>query len=148
MSVAARADQPTILIHDARDAYLAFAQALLAVAQADNPAIGALAAILRVSRPEASRVADQLYRRGLITRVEDSADRRRSLLGLTGGGTDLVGALLVGDRAVLARALARLEPDDLQQLLQGLHAALALARTTLPTPGLPAPAPVLRVPGR
>jgi DNA-binding MarR family transcriptional regulator len=150
MSATARTDQRTSLVHDALDAYLAFAQALhktvdvwlqldlsivelkalLVIAQGEEPIIGGLAAILHVSRPEASRVADQLYRRGLITRVEDRVDRRRSLLGLTRAGHDLVNALLIGDRTSLAGSLTCLEPADLQGLAQGLHALLSLPQST------------------
>jgi DNA-binding MarR family transcriptional regulator len=151
MSATARADQRSSLVHDALDAYLAFAQALhapmvgawlrldlsmvelkalLVVAQGEAPTIGGLAVILHVSRPEASRVADHLYRRRLITRVEDRVDRRRTLLGLTRTGHDLAGALLVGDRTSLAGSLTRLELADLQGLVQGLRALLALPRST------------------
>jgi DNA-binding MarR family transcriptional regulator len=147
MSVTVRANQRTTLMHEALDAYLVLARslhqanigawvrldfsltelkALMAVAQKDRPSISGLAALLQVSRPEASRATDQLYRRGLITRVEDRADRRRSLLGLTAAGQDLVAALLLGDPAALAGAVARLELADLQQLVQGLRALLAV----------------------
>jgi DNA-binding MarR family transcriptional regulator len=146
MSAAARADQRTTLLHEALDAYRAFSQALhtttasawqrldlsmfelkalMTIAQAEMLTVGGLAATLSVVRSEASRAADQLYRRGLITRVEDQVDRRRSLLGLTCSGHDLVDALLVGDQAPLAGSLTSLDPGDLQRLTQGLCALLA-----------------------
>jgi DNA-binding MarR family transcriptional regulator len=156
MSAAARANQHTTLFHDALAAYLAVSQvlrkttasawlqlnlsmpelkALVAIRRRDTLTVGGVAMILRVTRSEASRTADQLYRRGLITRAEDRADRRRSLLGLTRTGHDLVGALLVGDQASLAGSLACLEPADLQRLTQGLRALLASPPNS---PGLPA----------
>jgi hypothetical protein len=71
-----------------------------------------------------------LYRRGLISRVEDRVDRRRSLLGLTRTGHSLADTLLVGDRMSLAGSLARLDLADLQGLAQGLRALLALPQST------------------
>jgi DNA-binding MarR family transcriptional regulator len=151
MNATARIDQRTTLVHDALHACLTVVQtlltattgawlqldlstselkALLAVVQQDGLTIGGLAVLLGVSRPEASRVADQLYRRGLITRVEDPADRRRSLLGLTRTGHDVVGALFQGDQSLLASSLTHLETAELQQLVQGLRTLLALPRSS------------------
>jgi DNA-binding MarR family transcriptional regulator len=141
MSEAARVDQRPALLHEALDAYQAFSRALgtttagawiqldlsmvelkalLAIARQDGLTIGGLAARLRLTRPGVSRVADQLYRRGLITRLEDRADRRRSLLGLTSEGHALVGRLSYGDPRLLSASLASLEATDLHQLLIGL----------------------------
>jgi DNA-binding MarR family transcriptional regulator len=154
-----RTDARTQLLHDALDAYLAFAQALhtttarawqhldfcmlelkalMAIAQGDTLTVAGLAAVLKVVRSEASRTADALYRRGLITRVEDQDDRRRSLLRLTGAGQDLVGALLIGDQEALTHAVASLEPADLQRLAQGLLALLACTPGAPASPAMPA----------
>jgi DNA-binding MarR family transcriptional regulator len=136
------------LLHETLESYLAVAEALsksvvndwiqlnlsmvelkalLAVARRDGLNIGELAALLRLTRPGASRVADQLYLRGLITRQEDPGDRRRSLLGVRHDGQVLVAQLCHGDLQVLSSALARLQTTDLHSFLQGLRALTAVS---------------------
>src|SRR4051794_29785446 len=104
----------------ARDMRPAFGFVIRAVA-AEEPTVGRLAELLGVSRQAASKVSDEMVRRGyLLRRAPDPADRRRTRLRLSAKGrrvreraaaeSDAIEAELrdaAGDRAVagLRRAL-------------------------------------------
>jgi DNA-binding MarR family transcriptional regulator len=69
---------------------------------------GAAAELVHVSLPAASRVVDDLVRRGLVERHEDAADRRMKRISVTDAG-----------RAIIRRiGAARL--SGLQQFVEGL----------------------------
>lgn len=64
----------------------------------------------------ASRLVDTLVGRGLVTRVEDAADRRAVVLGLTAEGRRAATRITEVQRSFLARVLDRMEPDDVAAL--------------------------------
>jgi DNA-binding MarR family transcriptional regulator len=100
--------------------------------ESDATTVTALAEMLGVSPASASRAVDGLVKRRLITRVEDSEDRRVRRLALTATGRELsdqiVSARLAGiedfmatlqgaERAKLAAALSALmEREDLAEI--------------------------------
>jgi DNA-binding MarR family transcriptional regulator len=100
--------------------------------ESDATTVTALAEMLGVSPASASRAVDGLVKRRLITRVEDSEDRRVRRLALTAKGRELsdqiVSARLAGiedfmatlqgaERAKLAAALSALmEREDLAEI--------------------------------
>jgi DNA-binding MarR family transcriptional regulator len=103
----------------ARDMRPAFGFVIRAVA-AEEPTVGRLAELLGVSRQAASKVSDEMVRRGYLLRAPDPDDRRRTRLRLSAKGrrvrqraaaeSDAIEAELreaVGERAVagLRRAL-------------------------------------------
>lgn len=72
-----------------------------------------------------SESVDALAEKGLVERMTDERDRRRSLVWLTGEGQ----AFLARERRVLdeerlARAMARLTPSERQGLMAGMEALL------------------------
>src|SRR5919199_545799 len=69
----------------ARDMRPAFGFVIRAVA-AEEPTVGRLAELLGVSRQAASKVADEMVRRGYLLRAADPADRRRTRLRLSAKG--------------------------------------------------------------
>src|SRR3954462_12938597 len=69
----------------ARDVRSAFGFVIRAVA-AEEPTVGRLAELLGVSRQAASKVADEMVRRGYLLRAADPADRRRTRLRLSAKG--------------------------------------------------------------
>jgi DNA-binding MarR family transcriptional regulator len=78
-----------------------------------------------MSRSLASLVVDQLVRRGLVTRTEDSQDRRYVALRVTPQGDAMIKRLYPGCWIGLDTYLAELETADLLALhraLQALHA--------------------------
>jgi len=95
---------------------LSFVQmkALVTVAGDDDgspSAINLVAERLGLSLPSASRAVDGLVKRGLVTRVEDSSDRRVRRISLTPKGRE------VSDRLVSARL------EGLESFVAGLSAA-------------------------
>jgi DNA-binding MarR family transcriptional regulator len=75
-----------------------------------------LAACERIQRPTATRVLARLEESGLIERAADPADRRSSLVSITGEGRELLEHLRTRKDAFLARRLDALEPDELAVL--------------------------------
>src|SRR4051812_30770371 len=69
----------------ARDMRPAFGFVIRAVA-AEEPTVGRLAEMLGVSRQAASKVSDEMVRRGYLLRGADPADRRRTRLRLSAKG--------------------------------------------------------------
>ena len=59
---------------------------MMAIAMESELSISNAAAVMGLTLPSASKVADELAREGLIQRREDRHDRRRSLLSLTPAG--------------------------------------------------------------
>ena len=70
----------------ARDMRPAFGFVIRAVA-AEEPTVGRLAELLGVSRQAASKVSDEMVRRGYLLRAPDRADRRRTRLRLSAKGS-------------------------------------------------------------
>ena len=94
--------------------------------------VSGIASALAIARPSASVLVGQLVQMGIATRADDDADRRRSLVCLTPKGKDLIAQLHRGDERFMESLFARLSPDDLLALRQGLHAlteAICAART-------------------
>jgi len=87
-----------------------------------------LALHLALGKATVSELMDRLEARGLIDRMRDERDQRRVFIWLTDAGRARAIAhpqVLRDD--LLARALARMRPDDRAHLVQGLHALLNAA---------------------
>jgi DNA-binding MarR family transcriptional regulator len=94
--------------------------------------IGECAQHLARAQSVVSEIVDQLERHGLLARVRDEGDRRRTLVWLTEAGrTRLVEEQEVLSRAALERAFARMTPDEHDQLIAGTR---ALVRAAQPPP--------------
>ena len=93
--------------------------------------VGEAAAHLGRAQSVVSEIVDGLARKGLLERERDPADRRRTLVWLTGEGQELLrrdGEVLAVD--ALAEALGRVPPEVRACLLDGAAALLAAAPTT------------------
>jgi DNA-binding MarR family transcriptional regulator len=86
--------------------------------------VGELAAELGLSLPAASTLARELEERGLITRSEDPADRRRTVVGLAPATEHAVRGWLAARSRPLEQALGALTEAEQDAFLKGL-AALA-----------------------
>lgn len=85
----------------------------------------------RRSQAATSEVLGRLVDRGLLERVPDERDRRRTLVWLTSTGQDVLEReeqVLSVD--LLEHAFRQMAPDDREQLVRGLEALLA----TVPSP--------------
>ena len=89
----------------------------LAVLESLGPmTLGELAAAERVSPPTMTRVASALEESGLVAREADQADRRRSVMRLTGEGRALIRGSRRRKTAYLAARFQSLDPAELDTL--------------------------------
>lgn len=103
-------------------------KALLVVADQGPLPVGGIAGSLGVTLPAASSVVDALVRRGLVGRRQDEADRRRTLVGLSPEGGELVQRLRHGVVGRLREVVRRLAHGEREALVRGLRAVVAAAR--------------------
>jgi DNA-binding MarR family transcriptional regulator len=102
--------------------------------------IGGVASRLSIGLPAASSLVDRLVDQGLAKRREDPLDRRRTLAEPTAAGEALAQRLRHGSRDALRAWLERMDRDDLEALVRGLDAVVAVARAPMPAPATAAPA--------
>jgi DNA-binding MarR family transcriptional regulator len=67
-------------------------------------------------------LVEQMVQARLATRIEDQADRRRSIVRLTQEGRDLAARLHRGEEQSMAEVFACLQPHELVALTAGLNA--------------------------
>ncbi|MEO5964347.1 MAG: MarR family transcriptional regulator [Candidatus Limnocylindrales bacterium] len=105
----------------------------------DAMPMGRLAEILDASMSSATGIIDRMEERGLVERVRVPDDRRVVLVRPTTAGLDLVDEAELVKSEVMANALARLTPDQLDRLTAAtgeLQLAIAEELATSPTHGL------------
>ena len=93
----------------------------LVLAEKGQVVIGQVAQQLGIGPSTAGHLVDKLVQAGLVERVEDPEDRRRTYVRLTPKGEELYERLLL-NRSKLQMFLKELTEDDLAALVQGLHA--------------------------
>lgn len=106
--------------------------------------VSALGARLGVALPTASLMASELSRAGLLTRVEDDADRRRTMVEVAPERAAAIEAFLGRRLEPLRRALDRLSPLERAALVRGLDVLIE----EFGAPGGPGPAGAEACPGR
>lgn len=84
----------------------------------------------QISRPAISQAAELLVEKGLITRREESGDRRFVHLALTPAGEALLDGIFAQNRAWMQAKMASLSPPDLALISEGL----ALLKSTFDSP--------------
>src|SRR5439155_21058303 len=89
--------------------------------------VGHLAQALGIGKPAASILVDRLVHLALVQRDEDRADRRRTLVRLSGRGEELVLGLRQGRRERVRQWASQLTDADLAALRRGLRALAAVA---------------------
>ena len=90
----------------------------------DARTVTSLAEDLGVSAASASRAADGLFRKKLVTRVEDPDDRRVRRLALTAKGSELAARIISARLAGLEEFVASLDPGERKKLETALDALL------------------------
>jgi DNA-binding MarR family transcriptional regulator len=90
----------------------------------DARTVTALSEELGISPASASRAADGLFRKKLVTRVEDPDDRRVRRLALTSRGRELADRIISARLAGLEDFTASLDGDERQKLEAALDALL------------------------
>lgn len=102
---------------------------LMHLAQTGPLTIGECAAHLSRAQSVVSEIVDQLESHGLLARVRDESDRRRTLVWLTDTARErLVEEQEVLSRAAVTRAMRRMRPADRAKLLEGARALLVATR--------------------
>jgi len=74
----------------------------------------------QISRSAVSQAAELLVEKGLITRCEETGDRRLVHLALTPAGDELLNQMFRQNRAWMAGKMASLTAGDLQLISEGL----------------------------
>jgi DNA-binding MarR family transcriptional regulator len=115
------ADRLTAAVREtgARDARPAFGFVIRAV-DAEEPTVTRLAQLLGVTRQAASKLADEMVRRGYLLRAADPEDRRRTRLRLSAKGR----RVRVRAAAESAAIEAELRADVGDRAVDGLRRAL------------------------
>lgn len=102
-------------------------KALVALASVDGVSVTGLARNLTIGEPAASQLVEQLVRRGYAARVSDPEDRRRVVVNITPGGSDLVSELQHGRRHHVEQWLECMDEADVGALARGLRALVQAA---------------------
>jgi DNA-binding MarR family transcriptional regulator len=90
--------------------------------------VGQLGDRLGIGRVAATHLVEHLVGRQLVSRSEDTLDRRRTLVRLTAAGDEVMMVLREGPRQRARNLLDQLDDDDLIALARGMQ-ALARAAT-------------------
>lgn len=88
-----------------------------------SPGVGEVADALAVDPSTASRLVERCVEAGLLTRTVHAEDRRRSVLGLTPRGRELLDQVTANRRETIAQVVADWDREDLVQMV-GLLARL------------------------
>jgi DNA-binding MarR family transcriptional regulator len=94
--------------------------ALMQVVADEGMSVSTLAARLGVSLATASQVVTDLEAGGLVERIADPTDRRRTLVRVSDTHRDLADALLDTRLRPVQRALDRMRPADQRAFVRGL----------------------------
>jgi DNA-binding MarR family transcriptional regulator len=108
-----------ILEHRAREHDLSITQVrLLGVLRDRTPTMNELAKLLDLDKSSITGLIDRAQRRGLVTRVPSTTDRRAVLVALTARGRSLAATGTAHFEADVAQLLSHLPPPDRQALSQ------------------------------
>lgn len=97
-------------------------RALVLVGNAGELNLGTLAEGLGIHPSTATRLCDRLHAKDLIEREVSAGNRREVAIRLTAEGERLVRTVMVQRRRALRRILGRLEPAQLQALVDAFDA--------------------------
>jgi DNA-binding MarR family transcriptional regulator len=82
--------------------------------------ISELAQVKQISRPAISQAVDILVNEGLLTRQQNSQDRRFVQLALTDAGASLLAAIFDSSRRWMDAKLQALPEEELQTIIRGM----------------------------
>lgn len=100
---------------------------LLQLTHGEAASVGDLARAIGVTAPTASGILERLVRAGLVSREEDAADRRITLIRPTERGAAIVQRLFTARRQQLAELSAGFTRDELRTLVAALELLVASA---------------------
>ena len=83
--------------------------------------VSELADVKQISRPAISQSVDTLVNKGLLTRQQNSQDRRFVQLALTENGASLLAAVFARSRNWMGEKLSALSEEELQKVIHALE---------------------------
>jgi DNA-binding MarR family transcriptional regulator len=95
-------------------------KSLFFISNQGSTSLGKLASALGVTPANVTGIVDRLVEHKLITRVENTQDRRMLIVRTTEKGEELVANLRERKKSYLSKALSDLNSDELTNLSQGL----------------------------
>ncbi len=95
---------------------------LLVLWQKGPQSPGAVAEVTFKDRTTVTRLIDTMVRKKLVTRTEDAADRRRSIVTLSPRGTALEAELVPIAQGLIGQALAGITAKDIDTTIRTLRA--------------------------
>ena len=102
-------------------------RSLVVLASRGPQSIAALAEVLAVTPPTASRLCERLVRKGLVRRRADRHDRRQVRVALTESGSALIDTVTARRRDEIADLLASIPPEDRRSVVVALRQLAASA---------------------
>jgi DNA-binding MarR family transcriptional regulator len=97
-------------------------EALSVVEKNNNLTMGEFAQDILIVQSSATRIADELVRRGLLTRSEDHDDRRVNRLQISPGGQLALEKVRSESQYLLKKVLERMSSGEQKALIDGLQA--------------------------
>ena len=82
--------------------------------------VSELAEVRQISRPAISQAVEGLVERGLISRRQDTVDRRHVHLTLTPEGNEMLNTIFQKNRAWMEEKMAALSPEELEKISHAL----------------------------
>jgi DNA-binding MarR family transcriptional regulator len=115
-------------LREHREAELSVAQfrSLAFLGRHSGASLSELAEHIGLALPSMSKLVDGLVERGLVTRQEDAADRRRVVLCVTAAGDESVHAAREATQDYLSSRLASLTPEQRATVMQAMEALRAV----------------------
>jgi DNA-binding MarR family transcriptional regulator len=115
-------------LREHREAELSVAQfrSLTFLDRHSGASLSELAEHIGLALPSMSKLVDGLVERGLVTRQEDAADRRRVVLCLTASGNECVRAAIEATQHYLSSRLALLTPEERATVVRAMGALRAV----------------------
>lgn len=101
-----------------------------AVSRKNNLTMSELSKDMLVMQSAATRIADDLVRKGLLKRANDTNDRRVTRLRLTSTGRDVLDKVRGESHMLLTRVLERMTPDEQEALIAGLEKFIRAVQAT------------------
>ena len=93
---------------------------ILRLVRSGRATVSEIAAARNISRPAVSQAVDALVNKGLLTRTQDTEDRRHSQLALTSSGNAMLDAIFKDTRAWMRPKLSALSDEELETVIRAM----------------------------
>ena len=94
---------------------------ILRLIRSGKGSVSELASAKKISRPAISQAVEALVQKGMLTRTQDSEDRRHVQLALTKSGNALLDALFQNTRTWMRAKLASYSREELENVIRAME---------------------------